>query len=607
VAAARRADVSVFPVGLGSSRSPTNARVVDLEAPRRVYPGDKFAISAVLQATGESAIDVDVELLDRLDDQAANEGEIQTPTNNADPKRVSTTLPGAEVIDRQTVRLTPEQGLTDVRFEMEPESVGRRRLAIRLVAPPEDRNRADDFQMARYEVVARKLRVLAIAGGPTREYRFVRNLLYRDDSVRLDVWLQTGQPGMSQDADALLSAFPPSAESLFQYDAIMMFDPNWSMIDMASLDLIDRFLTQQAGGLAIIAGPVYHPRISGARADPRSVQIAGFFPVNLATRGVLLGGGRQGGANPWALDLTEEAEQAEFLWVADSPEDSLKVWQAFDGVYDYVGVKNAKPGAKVYSYFSDPTTEIGGSLPIFMASQFYGAGRVFFQGSGEMWRLRGDGDEYFDAYYTKLVRWISEGRLLRDSKRGVLLVDSTRAMLGQTISIRAVLVDDQFQPLQKDSVAARVLAPGNKVSDVRLLPAADAPDGGTFVGNFIVTAAGSYEVQLTVGETIDEEILRQNIQVRLPTSELERPRRDDETLQSLASATRGKYFAIDSSDSLAKVSQTLTETITPQPQVTMLSGTPDAEFAMRRNASLMWLIASVLAFEWLVRRLHKLA
>ncbi|MFG0264084.1 MAG: VWA domain-containing protein, partial [Rhodopirellula sp. JB055] len=576
-------------------------RVVDLEVPRRVYPGDKFVVASVLQATGTAPLEVDVELVDALD-----AGDGSSAGEPGDSAAVSS-LPGGVVLETQRVKLEPDATLTDIRFEIEPQTVGRRRLAVRGVAPAEDRNATDNMQTARYEVVARKLRVLAIAGGPTREYRFVRNLLYRDESVQLDVWLQTGGKGMSQDADELLARFPETAEELFDYDAVVMFDPDWSAIDSASLDLMDRFLTQQAGGLVLVAGPVFHPKISGDRSDSRSSQIGAFFPVNLATRGPLLGGGRQGGSEAWPLQFTPESSQAEFLWVADSPEESFEIWEEYGGFYDYVGVKSAKPGAKVYAYFSDPTTEVSGSLPIFMASQFYGAGRVFFQGSGEVWRLRAAGDRYFDSYYTKLIRWVSEGRLLRDSNRGVLLVDSDRAMVGQNITLRAVLVDDQFQPLTEPFVTAKLLAPDGKIKDLKLTPAADSPRGGTYTGNFVATKSGGYEIQLAVGDALDEQLLRQSVQVRLPTSELERPRRADDELMNLASATRGEYVPVDESTSMSDVQATLSEAIVPQSQVTLLAGTPDSAFTLRRNAVLMWLIASVLTFEWVTRRLHRLA
>ncbi len=594
VAQARRSEVALYPVGLGSSDAPVNVRIVDLDAPRRVYPGDKFAISGVLQASGPKAIEVEVQLLDGLDD-GTNRGpndEIKAP---------------GDVLDSQTIKVASDGTLTGIRFELDPESVGRRRLAIRVIAPSADQNKRDDIRDARYEVVARKLRVLLVAGGPTREYRFVRNLLYRDKSIELDAWLQTGQPGMSQDADNVLTEFPQTAEELFEYDAIAMFDPDWTAINASSMDMLDRWLAQQAGGMVLVAGPVYHPRWSRLRTDPRVSKISGFFPVNVSTRGPLLGGGRQGGENAWPIEFTPEARRAEFLWIADRPEASFEIWDRFGGVYDYVGIKSAKPGAKVYGYFSDPTTELSDSLPIYMASQFYGAGRVFFQGSGEIWRLRGESDAYFDSYYTKLIRWVSEGRLLRDSNRGVLLVDNSRAMVGDTITVRAVLTDEQFEPLDVAEVPAKLLAPSGRISDIKLAPLKGEPRAGTYGGRFVVREAGSYEIRLTLGDALDEQVLRQSVQVRLPTIELERPKRNDEELAQYANITGGTYLPIDPGTNNDAVVASLLKSLQPQPQTTVLPGTPDQLFNERRNAMLLWLIASVLTMEWVTRRLHRLA
>ncbi|TWT84012.1 hypothetical protein CA13_54860 [Planctomycetes bacterium CA13] len=597
IAAARRTEVAIYPVGLGSSSAPVNVRVVDLDAPRRVYPGDKFAVTAMLQASGPKNMEVDVQLLDKLDDSSSGSG--------AETNEASANL--GEVVDSQKMNVASDGTLTAIRFEMEPESVGRRRLAIRVVAPEEDQNQRDDSRAARYEVVAKKLRVLAIAGGPTREYRFVRNLMFRDKSIELDVWLQTGKPGMSQDADRVLDAFPAKPEELFDYDAIFMFDPNWTAMSAESLDLLDRWVSQQAGGLILVAGPVYHSQWTRLRTDPRVSRIAGFFPVNLSKRGTLVSGGRQGGENPWPLDFTPEARRAEFLWIAEDPADSFDVWEQFGGVYDFVGVKNAKPGAKVYAYFSDPTTEIGGSLPAYLASHFYGAGRVYFQGSGEMWRLRGESDTYFDSYYTKLVRWVSEGRLMRDSTRGVLLVDSSRAMVGETITVRAILTDDQFEPLDVAEVEAKLLAPSGRIDDINLLPLKGEPRPGTYGGRFVVREAGSYELRLTLGDALEEQVLQQSVQVRLPTVELERPRRNDDELKQLADMTGGVFAAVEPDTTNDALVSTLVSQLKPQPQTTVLPGTPDIDFNRRRNVVLMWLIATMLTMEWVTRRLHRLA
>jgi hypothetical protein len=584
---ARRSEVAVYPIGVGSSDAPLNARIVDLDVPKRVYPGDKFAISAVVQGSGPGTIKATMQLLDGLD--------------NADNSSL-------EVIDSREIEIQSDGTLSAIRFELKPELVGRRKIAVRLQVPEGDLNKDDDAREARYEVVARKLRVLTLAGGPTREYQFVRNMLYRDDSVEVDTWLQTGQPGISQDADRLLSEFPATPDELFEYDAIIAFDPDWLKIPTERLQLLERWVGEQAGGLLLIGGPIYMPQWTRLRTDPRVSILAGLFPVELATRSPLLSGGREGGDTAYVFEFTPEARRADFLVVADDPQASFQAWEDFGGVYDYVGVKDAKPGSKVYAYFSDPTTKVGDSLPVYLASQFYGAGRTYFQGSGEMWRLRSASDAYFDSYYTKLVRWVSEGRLLRDSNRGVLLVDNARAGVGDTITVRAVLSDEQFEPLRVPSVDANLIRPDGSVETVKLTPVQGETREGSYGGRFVVRSAGSYDLRLRLSDSLREQELQQSVQVRLPTVELERPKRNDEDLQFLASTTGGKYLPL--SDDMAEDSRSvegLIQNILPQPQTTILPGTPDASFALRRNAVLLWLIATALTFEWVLRRLQRLA
>ena len=75
--------------------------------------------------------------------------------------------------------------------------------------------------------------MLLLAGGPTREYQFVRGVLWRDAEVAVDIHLQTAQVGVSQDADAVLAHFPDTAEALLPYDAIIAFDPDWRKLSGA--------------------------------------------------------------------------------------------------------------------------------------------------------------------------------------------------------------------------------------------------------------------------------------------------------------------------------------------------------------------------------------
>ena len=83
--------------------------------------------------------------------------------------------------------------------------------------------------------------------------------------------------------------------------------------------------------------------------------------------------------------------------MGESASESAANWAQFDGVFGYYAVNEAKQGADVLSYFADPSTSIDNRLPIYMANQFYGAGRVFFQaedGIRDSVASRGLGDVY---------------------------------------------------------------------------------------------------------------------------------------------------------------------------------------------------------------------
>ena len=246
------------------------------------------------------------------------------------------------------------------------------------------------------------------------------------------------------------------------------------------------------------------------------------------------------------------------------------------------------------------------SLPVYIADQFYGAGRVAFLASGEMWRLRADDDAYFQRFYTKLIRHVSQGRLLRDSSRGVLLVDKQRCAIGETVTVRAVLSNAQFNPLRAANVAATIILPNGLRKELTLLPAKQETREGVFVGQFSALHAGNTEVELVVPES-DSETLKREVRVRVPQLEIESPQRNDSALAALANSTGGSYY-VGMTDAFDDESDTsLFKSLKSMSQETYLPGTTDEAFQQRLMSWLLALICGALCFEWLIRRLSKLA
>lgn len=594
--------IQVHTVGLGSDRRPANIRVVDLEAPEKVFPGDKFTISGYVQGVGLNSSTLTVELV----------------STDADGK-------GETAEDTQVVDIGRNGQVVPVKFELKPEVEGVRIFKLRVPPEASEIDKKDNEKFAKVEIVDRKTKVLLLAGGPTRDFIFLRNQLYRDKESTVHVMLQSAKPGISQDAHEILTEFPSDPDELFEYDAVIAFDPDWEALEADQIELLERFVAEKGGGLIVLAGPVFTPQWSSRRrGDEKIDTIKNLYPVIFYFQGsATLSLGRFGSDKPWPLKFTREGEEAEFLWIDDSAEASQRAWSQFEGVFGYYAVKDPKPGARVYARFSDPDTALDNELPIYFAGHFYGSGRVFFMASGEMWRVRSVEDTYFESFYTRLIRWVSEGRRLRDSSRGVLLTDKDRALLGDPIAIRAVLQDAQFKPLQAEQVKVTITPPVGKSFDLMLKKTKDAERPGTFGEQFIVTDEGDWHIELPHPAAADSVLVR-DVRVRLPALETERPERNDKLLAGIAERTGGSYFIginnalAGKATMLAKtptstVSQnsekklTLVELLKPQDQRNVLPGTPDRGFDRLLMTWLMGLICGVLCLEWLLRRLSKLA
>jgi hypothetical protein len=586
---ANEAKIPIFTVGVGSDRQPTNVSVCDLAAPTRAYPGDRYTVTGYVQAQGMAGKVVTVQLLGRpsgADNDATKQG-----TGN--------------VLETRQITLGGDGEVLPVKFELTPDAAGRRTLCFRVLPPPGDRNLADNLRETDVEIVDRKNHVLLFAGGPTREYQFLRSQLYRDHSTAVDVLLQSGKPGMSQEAKKILDDFPVTRDELYDYDCIVCFDPNWQALNSNQIGLLEKWVAEQGGGLIVVAGAVYAGKgVGGWTHDEAMTPIRNLYPVEFPSRLASLENNAYASKDPWPLDFTREGLEADFLSPGDTLAAGRQIWASFPGVYGFCPVRGPKPGATVYARFSDPRTAQNGRQPVYFAGQFYGSGSVFYMGSGEIWRLRPNDETCFEQFYTKLIRHVSQGRLLRGSKRGVLLVGQDRYTLGNTMELRAQLTNARLDPLSLPSVELHVTQPDGTVKTVVMR--ADASRAGAYLGHFPALQEGTYRLELPVPES-DNERLTRRVQVKVPDLERENPRRNDALLGTIAKNTGGTYYvgmkkAVDVHSPDALVRQLKDRTAT-----TVLTAAPNPEWEETWLRWMMIALCSLLCLEWLVRRLMKLA
>ncbi len=599
IAEAREAKIPIFTFGVGSTEKKPGVRIADLVAPRRAFPRDRFTVTGLLQAQGLAGQTATVELY-----------QADRPDESNEPDRL---------VESRTVTFGADGQSVPIRFEILPERPGTQRLRLIVRRRPEERLDKDHQAETEVEIVDRKNRVLLFAGGPMREYRFLRNQLFRDKSTTVDVLLQTAAPGVSQEADQILDAFPTTRQAMFAYDCLIALDPDWKKLSDQQIDLLTEWVSRQSGGLIVLASNVHqNDPIDSWTQEPRLKKIRDLYPVTFDRR-LVTGSTRATGAiEPWPLEFTREGTEATFLQLEDDPAENQNAWKTFSGVYQCYPTETAKSAAVVYARFSDPQAaspglnQTGATGPIYLAGQFFGSGKVLYLGSAEMWRLRRLDPAYFERFYTELIRHVSEGRLTRGNPRGTLLVERDRYLVGQTVQVRAQLTDPNFQPLLNAEVELDLVAPDG--SNPKVVLQADPNQPGNYRGHFRAAIEGNYEITLPLPETKDETLLRRKIQVRLPDLERQHPQRNDAILDRLARETGGVYYR-NLLEALASKSDLSGEDTTGS----LLAQLPDRTktviltSAMDRPREKAWLtwwmytLCGIFFLEWTLRRLAKLA
>lgn len=574
------AKARLIAVGLGSVEPPLNLQIADVQSPTDVQLGDSFDLVAYVQSQGLAGKEAVIELLASQDDQAE----------------------ASIVVATETIAL-PEDGLTtELKFPVKPVAEGGWKYTIRARpgSAVNEFNDEDNQQTLSVRVFDRPTKVLLLAGGPMRDYQFVRNLLHRHKSIDVDVVLQTAAIGSSQESNQLLLQFPATREELYEYDVIIAFDPDWRLIPADAIQHLSDWVFQEGGGLILIAGDVNTVQLAGA-AEQGTLMAAQLAPLKDLYPVVLnsyLSEMRfdQSSSQPWPLEFTTEGQRAEFLQLTDDPITSLARWKEFSGFYRSYPTSGAKAGATVLARFSDPRSQNEYGFPILMAEQFYGQGRSLYLGSGELWRLRSVSEDDYDRLWIKSIREVGQGRTKRGTKRGVMLPESRKLLLGQTARIRARLLDAQFQPLVADSIplelndpAGRVVSPG-----VRLRP--DPARPGEFVGDFRVGQAGVYRLALAIPESNEQ--LRDEIVVALPKLEDQDIRQNVTLLTELVRDTGGELIPFE------KATERLPELLPNRGEPFTID---ERLQTLWDRAWVMYLLVGLLSMEWLTRKLLKLA
>ena len=111
--------------------------------------------------------------------------------------------------------------------------------------------------------------------------------------------------------------------------------------------------------------------------------------------------------------LTVEGKVSPIFRFVNDEMESLTILEQLPGAFWFTEIEKCKPAATVLAV--DPTATVDGKPVPIIATQFFGAGRTFYQGFTGTWRWRNRVEDlYFARYWIQAIRLLSRSKLLRE-------------------------------------------------------------------------------------------------------------------------------------------------------------------------------------------------
>lgn len=474
---------------------------------------------------------------------------------------------------------------------------GEAQWAVRFVPDTPDLLPDNDQATLRIRIVDRPLRVLYVDGTPRWERRYITSMLLREESVRSSSLLLAARRSFIEEGNVTIGYPPTSDEGWAEYDIVIIGDVRSGLFSSEQLDQLREHVASRGAGVLWIGGASHTP------ASWRGTPMEDLLPFRLDQ-----GQGVASTSDPVMLERTASGERLGVLRL----DEALSDWPAY--LSDpATGWNRLWWSQRVDEAALKPTTEVlarfkpadGGtrSWPAVMTMP-YGAGRVVYVATDELWRYRyGRGEPLFERFYLPLVRMQARGRLARTGAEAALSVSPRPALVERPARIEVRLLDQSLvdRRLPALRVQVRPIGEGSQGATPQSLTLGIEDTGARralsqgYAASWLPTEPGTYEV------LVDEPLLaplglRQEIEVLADSDELRDPLADHDRLIALAERTGGRVLTIDTLGELPEV--------LPRREV-VIAGQPQIEPFWDRPIVLVLLLV-LLTLEWVGRRLIRL-
>ena len=505
--------VAIHTVGMGTVEPARDLAVVKTESPNSVYPDARLTGHVILHDGMPPGKPFTVRI--------EHQGRVVWSQDFA-TAQTRRKIPFDFAIKDIVVAEQASQS-RDIRYANLP-------LALNVVVPPIEGEMKDDNNVGvlRVNVVTQKPRILVLDSRPRWEFRYLRNLLERDQRWDANIILcdwAAGGPVLRQRGNQA-GRFPATREMLFQYQLVLLGDVPPGVFTKAELTWLKQFVQFNGGGLICIDG-----RMEGhykfAATDLREL-----YPVQFLGAPAL---------NSMDLELrfrNAGGAQAPLMLAANTAAN-LRIWNDLPAPR-WAAATKALPGSETLLEILDGNTAVPG-----LVFRRYGAGRVLYSAFDESWRWRYNvGDQHHQRYWNQVSKWIMEPPFSVQDAYIALDSGPTQYDVKDTAEIRVRVMNPdlalQFSKDPKLRPQALLFRDGQLFGTFPLEP---DPESFTFRARSAPLEPGEYEVRVRLPGVPDDAIKATTAftVASNPFGELGRLHCDELLLKQIASDSGGSY------------------------------------------------------------------
>jgi hypothetical protein len=506
-----RRGVPLFPIGFGAASPPPDLAVLAVQTPDKVFADDR--------------IKGDILIKDHMPEGRPYQLtiEIEGQTVWSAPQTTSGNSPRSVSFDFAIKDLV-EDRLAEALQDVQAVSLPLPMVVNIEVIEGEIRDDNNSHETS-VRAITRPRRALLIDGRPRWEFRYLRNMLVRDEHWDVNHVLATFSDGRYQMPHGRGEGrFPASQEELFGYDVIVLGEVPSSVFDDQEFRWLEQFVSAHGGGLVLV---------DGRRGKLRSYVDSPLQPL-LPIRWTA---DHSSGLRDVSVTLTDRGRATSALDLGNAAGGSPLSWGQLPRL-SWLAPVAVTPGCEALVDGHD-----GQRSGPALVMRRYGAGSVLYSAFDDSWRWRFEvADLVHQRYWNQIITFVMESPFAIHDRFVSIDTGGFTYQPGQTADLAVRLRDRLGQPVMNADAKALLYQDDALVGTVPLENVGHG--GGILRGTTQPLDPGTYDVAVDA-EGFGESMLNvraEFVVVGNPTGELNVLSCNEELLREMAELSGGQYL-----------------------------------------------------------------